>query len=235
MAFDESDKKFYFVHSLYAGEVEDTLSCLNDFCDMSNEEVIILDFQHFYDFDKTKHKLLKDYLLREFGDKFYGRNQGKTELKDITLEKVAQLKKQIIVIYREDSELIDQFWYSAQWPTQWPNVTTTENLKASLESKLKRRKFKQGIISQAILTPDLSFILLRFWSTLRKQCAIKVQNDLYKKWLPDRMPGEFTSQQPPTWNVIIADFVDLNYEEFVHIVINLNFKLLKDKSEEVEQ
>lgn len=232
MAFNSSDNKIYFVHSLYANPIEDAFYDMEDFLKNFPGEVVIIDFQHFHEFNKDIHKRLKDFIVSTFGNNIYGRNHGKTELRDITLNKAAELKKQVIVIYREDSELIDQFWYSNQWPTQWPNVQSTSDLKYVLEAKLKRRKCKQGVVSQAIITPDAGFIVPRFFSTLEKQCAKRVQQSLFPKWLPDRMPGEFSGQQLPTVNVIIADFVDLNYSEFTKIVINLNYKLLKDNIEE---
>ncbi len=71
-----------------------------------------------------------------------------------------------------------------------------------------------------------SISIYRFFMSLRRACAEKVRKGLFD-WITTLAPGKFEEGQKPTSNVFIADFIDLNDNEFCKIVVNLNEKLLK--------
>lgn len=67
----------------------------------------------------------------------------------------------------------------------------------------------------------------RFYSSLRNQCATPVVRKL-TKWIEEQRCGPFSSDSDkPTFNVFIADFIELNDFEFCRAVIGLNDKLCK--------
>lgn len=61
--------------------------------------------------------------------------------------------------------------------------------------------------------------------SLRRACAEKVRKGLFA-WIMTQKPGKFEQGEKPTSNVFIADFVDLNDNEFCKIVVDLNQQLL---------
>lgn len=76
-----------------------------------------------------------------------------------------------------------------------------------------------------VLTPDAHFIVLRFASSLRSKCAKRVLKEM-SSWISDQKVGPFYPDGLPNRNVFIADFVDINDNQFCKIVVDLNHKLL---------
>jgi hypothetical protein len=130
------------------------------------------------------------------------------------------------VIYRNDSFVPREFFRSRDFPTPWPNVTNTTNLRAFLDQRLEHRSPYQGFVTQCVLTPDTSFILPRFYSSIRKSCAKKVDKKM-ENWIKNQTPGRFGIGERPTSNVFLADFVDIRDNNFTRIVVDLNMKLLQ--------
>lgn len=67
----------------------------------------------------------------------------------------------------------------------------------------------------------------RFYSSLRSSCAETVRRKMFD-WIAAQRPGVFVGLQTPTSNVFIADFVDLNDNEFCKLIIGLNTKLFSE-------
>uniref|UniRef100_A0A1B6DBC2 Phosphatidylinositol-specific phospholipase C X domain-containing protein n=1 Tax=Clastoptera arizonana TaxID=38151 RepID=A0A1B6DBC2_9HEMI len=69
LATKPGDQEFYFVHGLYASTINDPLKELNHFLHENSEEVVILDFQHFYDFSSQDHRQLLQEVRNLFREK----------------------------------------------------------------------------------------------------------------------------------------------------------------------
>lgn len=188
-------------------------------------EFVILDCQHFYNFTAKNHKQLIYTFQNLFGSKIFGRLENGNDLKKLTLESAAITGKQLLIVYRCDAQVVDEFWFSQSYPTLWPNKVNVKDLKQYLETSLEKRSSNTGFVSQCVLTPDVKFIVPRFYSSLRKTCAKKVDAKLIS-WIQDQKPGAFCEGQLGKANVFLADFVDIKNNHFSKIVIDLNQKLL---------
>lgn len=223
--------EIYFVHGLFCERIVEPFKDLLNFLNSHPGEFVILDFQHFYDFTPHHHEKLIEIIKSFFQTKIFERSLEEPNLSQLTLSNAYTMQQQVIIIYRHGIYNADEFFRSYDFPTPWPNETKVDRLKTSLSTQLQRRSPDQGFVLQCILTPDAGFILPRFYSTLRKACAKKVDSEM-TEWIKQQMPGKFVEGEPPTANVFLMDFIDLREENLCRTVIGLNSKLLNDiKSE----
>lgn len=226
VALNYNDGRFYFVHGLYCEEISEPFKELNVFLHSHPQEFVILDFQHFYDFNPESHQTLIGFVQSRFGGNLYRRTFSDSCLKQLTLSLAYRTGKQLLIIYRNNICIPDEFFRSFDFPTPWPNTTKIEDLKKILEDRLVNRSQNQGWVTQCILTPDANFIIPRFYSTLRKNCAKKVDKEMLD-WIKDQTPGEFGVGDKPKSNIFLADFVDIRDNNFARNVISLNSKILE--------
>jgi len=218
------DDKFYFVHGVYCDEVTHPLQEIRDFLKDHPTEFVILDCQHFYDFESYHHQKFADILLQLFGTRIYERNVYEKDFPTLTLSKALNLHKQVIVIYRNES-INKAFFETHHFITPWPNVTDTKKMEKSLDLTIMSRSPDQGHVTQLVLTPTYRFIIARIYSSLKNKCAEEVVDNC-KAYIESRKPGPFKEYEARTSNVFIADFVDLEDNYFAKAVIDLNMKLL---------
>lgn len=156
----------------------------------------------------------------------YERFASNEKFPTFTLGEAFETGKQLIIIYRETRFIDIKFFYSYQWPNPWPQKTKTSDLLKALDENLQQRRPDQGYCTQVLLTPTPAFILLRFYSTLRKKCAKKVDKKC-KEWIEQQVPGIFRDNEKRRSNVFLIDFVDLEDSSIPKIIIDLNMKLLE--------
>lgn len=186
---------------------------------------MILDFQHFYAFEKQHHEKLISILLKLFEHKLcQPKNMENSGLDQITLSNSCSNGKQVLIIYRNSLVDFHEFFKSWNFPTPWPETTKIADLKKFLDQRIQNRFPHQGFVSQLLLTPDAKYIIPRFYSTLRKTCARQVDSQMFD-WLREQKPGIFKLGEKPTINVILADFVDIQDNNFSKIVVDLNMTL----------
>lgn len=222
-AFNSKTQSFFFVHGLYCEEISGPFADLTKFLDEHPKEVVILDFQHFYDFQGVQHHQLINFILSNFQAKLFRRSFGDSNLIQLSLDFAFRYQKQIVVIYRNPMTA-NEFFRPNDFPTPWPNATNIDSLKNYLENRITMRSPEQGFVTQCVLTPDANFIVPRFYSTLRKKCAKKVDKDL-TDWIAEQTPGHFVMGEKPRINVILVDFVDIHDNQIPKIVVDLNMKL----------
>lgn len=58
MATKPNDSKFYTVHALYGDPVMKELVNIKEFLVSHSKEIVVMDFQHFYNFSETDHNRL---------------------------------------------------------------------------------------------------------------------------------------------------------------------------------
>lgn len=180
------EDQYYFVHGLFCEEVEAPLEELRQFLDTHPEELVILDFQHFYAFTYQDHLNFAHILIKAFGDRIFEK-AGNSLLKCTLLDTVRR-RKQILIVYREVENLNACFWTARDWPTPWPNTLDVQKLESYLSTTLNQRPPTVGFTSQVVLTPDANFIIPRFFFSLRSRLA----KPLYKKiqkWIQEQEPG----------------------------------------------
>uniref|UniRef100_A0A1B0EZZ8 Putative glycosylphosphatidylinositol-specific phospholipase c n=1 Tax=Lutzomyia longipalpis TaxID=7200 RepID=A0A1B0EZZ8_LUTLO len=223
ISFRRPEEKYFFVHGLYCEEIIDPLQEVRDFLDTHPGEVIILDIQHMYQFDEKNHAELMGMLQKILGDKLWPR-EGNV-LSRWTPQLAEESGKQIVIIYRNPlGAKMGEFWTSDDWPTPWPNQTNVSKLQEFLERGLLTRSPHRGYVTQCVLTPNISYTVPRFFSSLQRTCARKVFRKLLT-WIASQKPGEWRPGEAARVNVFLADFVEIQDSEFCKIVVDLNLKL----------
>lgn len=215
----------YFVHGLFCEEITEPLKEMLEFLLKNPSEFVIIDFQHFYDFETIHHEKLIQLFMQSFEKLIYGRDAAEANLSQLTLNGARALNKQMLVIYRNGQNIPPQFYPSNDYPTPWPNSTSVRELQEYLDKRLMLRTPETGFISQCVLTPDVKYILPRFYSSLRQTCAKKVNKKMLG-WIKEQQPGKFGKGEKPTSNVFLADFIDIRDSNFSKIVIDLNMKIV---------
>ncbi|XP_072387265.1 PI-PLC X domain-containing protein 3-like [Diabrotica undecimpunctata] len=209
----EGTDELYIVHSLYSVPLQDCLNDINTFLSTHPQEVVILDFQHFFGFDDSIHKRLVQDIKNTFGAKLIPYTN---KMDTITLESMATEKYQIFVIYRIQGT---SFWPTETFPNPWPDTVSKQDLINSLDNNLAKRNPDIPFISQCVLTPDAGFIIANFLSSLEEKCAKELESDRIK-WIEAQKAGK------GGLNIIIADFIELSDCKYVKDVINTNQSLV---------
>ena len=224
LAVNDDDDQIYFVHGVYCDEAMYPLEEMLNFLIDHPEEFVILDCQHFYNFEPRHHQKFIQILLKLFNARIYERFIHEQDFPYLTLSKALNLQKQLFIIYRNQN--IDKtFFQSYHFQNPWPNVTDIRKLEEFLDHRIMLRSPYQGYCTQLVLTPTSSFIIRRFYSSLRNKCAKQVDKEC-KAYLESQKPGPFKDFEDRKSNVFIADFVDLYDNYFPKTVIDLNMKLL---------
>ena len=210
---DDHVKGLHFVHGLYGVDLKRALIEVHEFLHVRDREVVILHFQHFYNFDKHKHKCCLNVISKTFAGKLchaYG------DFRHVTLSSLWDNRHQVLVIYNHEvpEDLKPFIWPVNRIDSQWPNVTSPESLIAYLQRGYERRRNEKNLfVSQAILTPDTGLIVKHVGSSLKEKCGKKAAKPI-SKWLLSKTPGDHCL------NICIVDFVEM--ENFVANVIRLN-------------
>lgn len=138
---------------MYGDEISTNLDAINDYLEQVAEEVVILDFQHFYGFLKETHDALMELIKSTFGKKLCPLTW---DINTVTLSWMLDHGYRVIVIYRSSSsEKDNQFWPSVRWPTPWPQTTSAEAMLNFLDRTMAHRPKNAGLVTQCVLTPDV--------------------------------------------------------------------------------
>lgn len=215
--------EYCFFHGVFGLGVLRPLLQIVDFLNSHSNELVILDFQHFFNFCKDDHVYLSSVIWNTFGDKLVTKHDG--DLDTITLD-VTSKQKQVIIIYRSRQINRHDFWPGKFWLNPLVRSTTISDLKKELSFLLQQRGLKEGFVTKCILNPEGYYVSSRFGSTMMKP-ARKILRNL-KTWIESQKVGEFNGETQHSVNVIIADFVDLRNGAFSRWVVDLNSKL-KDR------
>ena len=87
---------FQTLHALFGDPIGPILADINAFLDSHTKEVVILDFQHVFEFKCNDHEALVDKLFKTFGDKLCPIREDVSQL---SIEQMAHTNKRVIVIY----------------------------------------------------------------------------------------------------------------------------------------
>lgn len=210
----------FLIHGLYGSEVTEQLQHIKSFLDSHSGEIIILDFQHFYDFTSHNHMQLMSILDTLFGPKMC---PAPHSVKSVTLSWMRYNRYQIIIIYRNPAGLnIPHLWPSILWPTPWPQTTSTAEMLSFLSQHLQHRPANAGFVSQGVLTPNTTLVILHPFSTLEDKCG-RPCNKAILPWIERQIPGRGGI------NVVISDFINMPDIHFSKTVVQLNLKYLQEE------
>lgn len=215
VATKPTDANIYFVHGLYGSKIYQPLQEIAEWLSFHNNEIVILDFQHFYSFSEMDHSHLVETIFRIFQTKLC---PVASIFDHITLNWLNLEKYQVIVIYRNVfAQNYSNLWPSCLWRTPWPNTVRVNELIDFLDIKLKARPLQIGFISQCLLTPDISYILKHLCGTLQRDLVPLCQKAILL-WINHKRPGR------GGLNIIIADFISDNNFLLLSITVLQNKK-----------
>lgn len=199
------------LHALFGDPLGPILSDINEFISSHSKEIVILDFQHVYEFKSTDHEALVDKLSETFGSKLCPINE---DVSQITLEEMVRKNKRVIVIYPSMAKVHPTLWPRYLCPNPWANTTNVHQLVRFLEEHLQKRNTCRLFVCQAILTPTKRTVCKYIFSSLRKTLA-KTCDDYVAKWIHNQL--KHNKQQI---NIVIVDFVE--NDQILDAIIALN-------------
>lgn len=203
----------YFVHGLFGLKLRTGLAEILRFLDEHPREVVLLHFQHFYNFKEDIHAHCKNLLVKTFSQKLC---PSKAHASELTVKQMWENNWQVVLIYQHPSvshEAQTLMWNGhSKIVSPWGNVSAPGSLVEFLR-KAKNRHDKKFYVSQAVLTPDTSMIVKHCASSLKDCCAKKATRDV-NRWLQSLTPGEHGL------NIFIVDFVEMG--DFIQNVLRLN-------------
>lgn len=211
VAFREIDKEIRIVHGLYGCPISEIFVDIEKFIEEHPKEVIILDFNHFYNMDCEAHQILADTLVGMFREVM--RVPGKDSL-NFTLQDMWGNDEKVIIFYHEPQvvECYPCFWSSMFIPSPWADVDDRKALLKFLDTMcLKSEQPTTSFhVTQCVLTPQTSTIVQNLTGTLKDQLAVRC-NGHSTGWLKALCGSEVHR-----FNIIIADFVE--HGEFISTV-----------------
>lgn len=206
------NSELYVAHGLYGGTLYPYLVEVNVFLTKNPGEVVVLDFQHFYEFSVEDHHSLIAALESIYGSKL---SQRVRDIRSLSLETMKENGEQVVVIYRcniaRDSPLV---WPSGVWPTPWPDKLKVSDLVDYLNAELHGRNGSVGLVTQCLLTVDTAYVIKHPFSNLKKLASLTNRKIL--PWIECQQPG------PSGINTVICDFI--HSFDFVKTIVQLNLQ-----------
>lgn len=201
----------HFLHSLYGMSVETGLNEIKLFMEQHPREIILLDFNHFYEMDAHNHEILIDLITEKFGAKLCPH----LDMDSVTLEMMWESGLQVIVLYQNQVVRDNMmFWPNMSIIAPWANTTSAHDLITFLEQSYKaNRSPSQFHVVQGILTPGAGTIMAHLNSSLHNVFADKVAPRVVM-WLKDKCAGL------QGINICFIDFVEK--ADFIPTVLSLN-------------
>ena len=186
------------------------------FLDDHASEVVILDFNHFYDVSQESHRCLIDKILKRFPSKLC----PPTDMKEVTLKFMSERGYRLIVFY-QDNIACDhpQLWGKCRISSPWPNTPDVHVLLKTLtENFTKSREISKFYVTQGVLTLTEEYVIANLLKTLKETLARDAAKP-FVEWLKSKTAGR------EGINICIMDSVEL--ENYVASVIQLNYSLIE--------
>lgn len=202
------------LHALYGDRIEQFLLDINTFLNNHSREIVILDFNHLYNFGSTSYMQLLKILDSVFGPKLCPREKDLTR---ISLASMWDAGYQVIAISAAETETPSTpwIWGPSCIMSPYANVNRTDRLFEFLDRTLRDHcKGPRNVffVTQAILTAKWNDVSFHPFSTFENHCALKCTKEA-TVWIA-------SFDEPSYFNIIICDFVDLF--DFCDIVFSLN-------------
>ncbi|XP_023237714.1 PI-PLC X domain-containing protein 3-like [Centruroides sculpturatus] len=216
-------KDLYVVHGLYGALVVDILREIQKFLQSHTKEIVLLDFQHFYNMSQEDHHSLLNLLTETFGSLVC---PFVTDIEKLTLSWLWQRNFRILLFYRNPIAKYHPFlWPTDYIPNPWGNTVNPKALLSFLSKNYQNgRPPDKFYVTQGVLTPTLTFIFCHLLGTLKSVLGLE-SNNLITEWLKDKVSGL------NGLNVVICDFVDMEECRIPQLIIDLNYKQIQNTPE----
>ena len=225
----DGEREFRILHCLLGTRVTELLKEIKKFLVENKSEIVILDFQHLYQFEQSDHEQLVKFLLSQFQNMLCSWQQ---EISKISLTSLHASGARLILIYpavyhssnthlrntKLDPVSLSYLWPRSLCPTPWPDTASTSKLRLFLDNKLRERNPGIFFISQGVLTPNWKTILFHPFSNLDTACGER-SNMTVRQWLKERQK---TNMRP---NIVITDFVAMGQCscDIINTIIIMNY------------
>jgi len=207
-------QKIRFVHGLYGDEVDGALDQVKEFIKANTKEVVILDFNHFYNMDSESHGNLLERLRNIFSNQMV-RIRDHDQMGEMSLTNIWETQQRILVFYNHNFNTADKVWPPDMIQSPWPNKHDPTKLRNFLEEKYNgRNDFTKFFVFQGVLTPTTGVIVKHPCGSLQDLNATE-----FVKWLGEKKAEEKRACERKI-NICIADFVDKG--TFIPTVLSLN-------------
>ena len=209
---------FYSCHSLQGVSLDNMLDSVARFVSSSTQELILLDFNHFYTppdlntMSPALHQRLAEKIQAYLGDRMLDSAVGV----DVTVQNIWDLRKNVIVFYH-DSDIVAKnplFWAGSNMESPWPDARNTIDLKNYLEINVIGKLHPAFWVLQGVISPNWPDIVRRI---IVEGSLMKVASDLNPQvmsWV------KAWSSRPVAFNVIMLDFT--NMSSLMPVVIEMN-------------
>lgn len=199
-----------YLHSLYGPSVKDSLQEIQTFLDSHPKEVVILDFNHFYEMNEKHHENLIELVT----DKFESKMCPHLDMDSVTLSMMWESGLQVIVFYQNNFIRDNMmFWPASSIKAPWANTADIHDLMTFLDSRFKSgRPLDEFHVTQGVITPGTGMIMSHLNSSLQAMTE-KVAPRIVV-WLKDKKIGS------QGINICMIDFVEK--ADFISNVISLN-------------
>lgn len=143
-------------HSLYSVPIQDVLNDVKRFIASNPKEIIILDFNHLYEFDDSLNKKMATLLSDAFGSKMTNSSQGC----DITVGQLWEADQQLLVFYKDDPTCDNYpfLWKEENLCSPYYGATTIDELITNLNNELENFDKDTFFYLHGQLTPDTNMI-----------------------------------------------------------------------------
>lgn len=120
-------EELYFSHGLLCDKVEPSLREISEFLDAHPKEVVLLDFNHFYNMADPSYKLLIDFTVRLFGEKLCPKIDDPVERKALSLESLWRRGHQVIAFCEcKYAKTRPEVWSSEYIRSAWANTCNVD-------------------------------------------------------------------------------------------------------------
>ena len=221
VAYRQIDKDLYFVHGLFSQTIIKMCKEMSQFLKEKPKEVVIIDFQHFYNLNDDQHMNLIEK-VRNIFDKKICPSHKYSNLNEITLSELWSKGYQVIICYRKDNIVSGNpdLWPSSYFPNPWANTYDQALLFPFISNGLETRSLDKFFITQAIFTPTNSYAIKHFVSSLHCKLVEKC-NRCLNEWLI------YIKRRQLIPNIIIADYVDWQDYTLPRRIVFLNYKFVQ--------
>ena len=219
VAYEETTKKFYVVHGLYGSTYSKLFEEFKHFAQEHPKEVLILDFNHLYDFKTEQHRTFLKLIEQSFSGMLYGPG---TKGANCSLKDIWGCKKNMVVLYEDDASTKENpnFWSRTNIFSPWFNTDNVDTLIVDLNKRFGTIKDGCFNVFQAILSPQTSTIIKHVGGSLKNTLAVNCDQHV-NNWLKS-----MKKEKKKGINIVICDFVNL--DEYPLEVISLNYDTTQD-------
>ena len=204
--------KLFFSHGLYGADVILCLEAIKKFLDDHKKEVVILDFNHFYNMELIHHRSLIENIIFIFGNRICSYKK----MDNVTLQILWEEGRQVIILYHYTHVLFNHIvWPGSSISSPWANTENIPQLLSFLDKHKKENHNKERFFCwQGILTPSTQTIILNHIGCLKEVLAVELAPN-FVTWVKN------CKSENCKHGIFITDFVEM--ADFIPTVIDLNY------------